>query len=120
MATWRCGNEVDWTRMIALASAHCVNVRLRMGMIYLAEQFGASVPSYFLQRLRGARVSPFERFENRILLSDDVSPSVLANQLRWMAHFLRRAKGANPWSLAVDYTHYARYRLGVDRRRQIP
>lgn len=113
--------DLDWNRLLALATTHRVTYRLGLGLSYLAERFEAPVPRFVLQRIRAADQSLLERFENSVVLHDDGSlePSAVRNELVCLAEYSRYAGSRSPVGLAVGYTHYRRYRFGPQGRREL-
>lgn len=115
------GADIDWERILHLATTYRVARRLRLGLSYLVESFHAPVPESVQVRLNTLRTSLFERFETRVLLEDDgtFSPSLLRSQMSSLAEYTRHAPARNPVTFAVGYTHYLRYRLGLSGRREL-
>jgi hypothetical protein len=115
------GGAVDWERLPALATNHRVNVRLALGLEFLAEHFDAPVPRFVITRLRAAPVSAMERLENSVLLAGDdfYEPSPLRNQWMYLAEYSRRTDARTPLEFALGYTHFLRYRLGLGGRREL-
>ncbi len=117
----RRGSDIHWDQLQHLAERYRVLHRLRLGLSWLAESFNAPIPEDVLVRLRSSRTSLFERFESRVMLTDDgtLNPSILRNQMSWLAEYTRHAAARNPVSFALGYTHYLRYRLGLSGRREL-
>jgi hypothetical protein len=115
------GHEVDWERLPELAAAYRVSVRVGLGLAYLAGTFRVPVPPGVLERLGATRVSILERFENRVLLARDEfhTPSPLRNQWIWLAEYGRRAEARGPLEFALGYTHFLRYAMGLNGRREL-
>lgn len=110
--------DVDWNRLLDLAATHRVTFRLGLGLSYLTESFRAPVPRFVLERLRAADQSLLERFERSVVLRDNGS-SLVRDQLACLAEYSRSAVSRNPLAFAVGYTHYLRYRFGLEGRREI-
>jgi hypothetical protein len=115
------GGDIDWSGLHALAARLRVGFRLGLGLSWLAETFAAPVPSSALERFRTARVSMLERIENTVLLDDyrRFERSLLGNQWTLFVEYCRSADTGRPLSFVSGYSHYLRYRLQVDSRRQI-
>jgi hypothetical protein len=113
--------DIDWDRIVRLASSYGVVHRLQLGLSYLVESFRAPIPEGVLARLRSTRRSLFERFESRVLLSDDgtLHPSAIRTQMSAFAEYARHTPARNPVSFAWGYTHYLRYRLRLGGRREL-
>lgn len=118
----RRGNDIDWDRLISLAREARASYRLRLGLTYLVEHFGAAIPEHVLGTLRATRVTLLERIDRSFVLRDeaDFERSALHQQWAHFADFCRRSDATNPVSFAVGYTHYLRYRWRLDGRREIP
>jgi hypothetical protein len=112
---------IQWSALLSLAATHRVTFRLGLGLTYLAEVFEAPVPRAVLERLRTSDQSLLERFENSVLLRDDgsLAPSLVRNQLAGLAEYSRSAADRRPLAFAMGYTHYLRYRLGLQGRREL-
>ncbi len=117
----RRSGDIDWSRLHALAVKLRVGFRLGLGLTWLAETFAAPVPPLVLERLRTSRVSMLERIENTVLLDDyrRFERTLLGNQWTLFVEYCRSADARRPLSFASGYSHYLRYRLQVDSRRQI-
>jgi len=115
------GSDVGWDRLHHLAVTYRVVRRLRLGLSYLAQSFGAPIPVSAQARLRSMRTSLFERFECSVVLADDgtLNPSAFRNQMSCLAEYARHSPARNPLSFAWGYTHYLRYRLGLSGRREL-
>jgi hypothetical protein len=115
------GNEVRWDVMQQLATELGVRYRVLLGLSFLAESFRAPIPADVLATLRSGKRSLFERFESRVLMSDDgtMHPSVIRSQMSALAEYARGAHTRNPVSFAWGYTHYLRYRMGLNGRREL-
>jgi hypothetical protein len=115
------GSDIDWSTLHALADRLRVGFRLGLGLTWLAETFGAPVPPAALERFHASRVSVLERIENTVLLDDyrRFERSLLGNQWTFFVEYCRSADARRPLAFASGYSHYLRYRLQVDSRRQI-
>lgn len=115
------GQDLNWELLLHLARTHRVVHRLQLGLSYLVDAFQAPVPDGVLERIGSARRSLFERFESRVVLSDDgtLNPSVIRTQLSALAEYARHTQTRNPVSFAWGYTHYLRYRLRLGGRREL-
>ena len=113
--------DIDWKLLQTLAEKHRLSFRLGLGHNYLTDTFGAPVPSSVLERFRTSRVSVLEKIENTVLLDDyrRFERSLLGNQWMLFVEYCRSADAWHPLAFASGYSHYLRYRLGVDSRRQI-
>jgi hypothetical protein len=115
------GHDVRWDVLYQLATSHGVGYRLHLGLSFLAKAFRAPIPGSVLAMLAASRRSLFERFESRVLMSDDgtVRPSAIRTQMSAFAEYARHAPARNPVSFAWGYTHYLRYRLRLGGRREL-
>ena len=118
----RRGRDIEWDRLISLAREARASYRLRLGLTYLVEHFGAAIPEHVLGTLRATRVTLLERIDRSFVLRNvaDFERSALHQQWAHFADFCRRTDATNPVSFAVGYTHYLRYLWRLDGRREIP
>jgi hypothetical protein len=61
-------DPIDWSGIVVLARQHRLACRLSMGLGYLVEQFGQSVPGWVIEQLDAAGISFVERVENIVYL----------------------------------------------------
>jgi hypothetical protein len=115
------GGDIDWDVVHELAVGHRVLRRTMLGLKYLATEFDAPIPPHVLERLNRAPQTLFERFESRVALMDDgsVTPAAWRTQVSWLAEYARHNRVRNPFRFVVDYSHYMRYRMRLDGRREI-
>ena len=115
------GADIDWDRLLALATQHRVTYRLGLGLTYLARTTDAAIPARILGRIDAAAQTMLERFENSVVLHDDgsLNISLARTQLGFLAEYTRHGAARGPVSYALGYTHYLRYRLGLSGRREL-
>ncbi|HUQ82054.1 MAG TPA: nucleotidyltransferase family protein, partial [Gemmatimonadaceae bacterium] len=68
--------DIDWGRLLALATQYRVTYRLGLGLTYRAETRSAAIPADTLGRIDAAGLTMLERFENSVLLHDDGSLNI--------------------------------------------
>lgn len=117
----RRGTDIDWDLFQRLVREYRVVRRATLGLEYLVDRFQPSIPPALLAGLRAMRPTMFERFESRVLLSDDgtLHPSVMRTQMSWVAEYGRHSAAQNPLSMILGFTHYMRFRLGLSGRREL-
>ncbi len=114
------GSAVQWTRLLATASTYRLSNRLGRGLAYLAETFDAPVPAEVLAQLQ-RRQTLLELVENTVLLSDGwwYARSVLGTQWVAFTEYCRLAPSGGALAFLNGYSHFLRYRMGLDGRREI-
>jgi hypothetical protein len=115
------GDQVDWPALVEFTERRGVCRRMWLGLTYLRDHFGASIPPAAIERL-GRRPSTWlERLENRTILRDynDVYAGAFGPLLAELAPFGRYARGMGAWQFLDGFTRYLRYVWGLPRRRDI-
>ena len=112
------GHEIDWDRLISEAKNRRFVSRLRLGLRYLKERFDAPVPTDVLSRLASAPVTLTERIENTVILGDQEALYQSHSRNIWLifADYQRFTAGQGFWPSLIGFTHYLRYRLGMEGR----
>jgi len=106
--------------LLATASKYRLCDRLRRGLSYLVEVFGAPVPAAALEQLERRR-SLLELVENTVLLSDGwwYARTFLGTQWVAFTEYCRLAPSGGALAFLNGYSHFLRYRMGLDGRREI-
>jgi hypothetical protein len=112
---------LDWDRMLAFANRWRLTHRLGLGLAYLAERRGASIPVDVLTRLRKAHTSIVERIEGSVVLrnTDRIYDHAIGKQWVIFAEYCRKTNASGPIDFTVGLSHYLRYRWGLRGRREI-
>lgn len=115
------GAALDWSRVMHLAQALRLNVRLGLGLEYIARRFAAPVPGEVLQTLRKRKPSWVERAENSVVLrdADRLYSNLLTKPWVMLAEYSRLSSDANPIRFVDGYTKYVTYRLGARGRLEV-
>ncbi len=116
------GADIDWDRLVAMAREARATYRTRLGLRYLVDEFEAPVPALALEALRATPTTLLERIDNTVVLHDDAEfeGSAVRQQWRTFTEFCRRTDASGPYSFAVSFTHFLRYRWHLNGRREIP
>ena len=115
------GAEIDWQRLLDLASERRFNVALYLSLKYLKENFAAEVPSEFLRKIAAAPVTNLERMSFRLLSEKPDKPWTFwryAQELRFKFSSLRSSTTLKPRSLV--FIKYLQFALGVESAWQVP
>lgn len=114
------GVEIQWQQLLSTASKYRLSDRLGRGLSYLVEVFEAPVPADALEQLQRRR-SLLELVENTVLLSDGwwYARSVLGTQWVAFTEYCRLAPSGGALAFLNGYSHFLRYRMGLDGRREI-
>jgi hypothetical protein len=84
---------IEWERMLHLANAAWMRVRLKYALDYLRSRFEAPVPATLLQRLETS-APDWERHEYKLLLKP--CPLGFRDTLAWHRHHFRRIREFDP------------------------
>ena len=114
------GSAIEWQRLLSTARKYRLSDRLGRGLAYLVENFEAPVPADLLGQLQRRR-SLLELVENTVLLSDGwrYARSVLGTQWVAFTEYCRMAPPGGALAFLNGYSHFLRYRMGLDGRREI-
>lgn len=115
------GAEIDWERLAHCGRTFHLAERLRLGLRYLATHFDAPVPIGVVAALDARGPSWVERAERHAILrnADALEGSALGMQWLRFVDYCRYARTRNPLSFAAGYTHYLRYTLQLNGRREL-
>jgi hypothetical protein len=114
------GPAIQWQRLVSTARKYRLSSRLGRGLAYLVETFEAPVPADVLEQLLRRR-SLLELVENTVLLSDGwwYARSVLGTQWVAFTEYCRLAPSGGALAFLNGYSHFLRYRMGLDGRSEI-
>ncbi len=117
----RRGADIDWDRLLRMATSHRLTHRVGLGLAYLADAFDAPVPRDVVARLRSLELSLVERIERTVLLADNrrLERSALGTQWVSFVEYCRYADTRGPVAFATGFSHYLRYRMGLGGRREL-
>jgi hypothetical protein len=112
------GGDVDWKRLVEMAMAIESPVRLRLGLEFLRRTYNAPIPAWTIEALPRTAVSLRERIDNSVLLTNYAyfENSVARQQWVSFSEYVRKVRPSTPWGFLVGYTHYLRYRWGLQGR----
>jgi hypothetical protein len=116
------GADIDWPSLVALATSLRLSNRVGRGLAYLADEFGAPVPADVVDRLRTSRTSLVERIENTTVMVDHrrtYDRSLLMRQWLLFTRYCRVADRSTALRFVGGFGRYARWKWGVNRRRDI-
>jgi hypothetical protein len=115
------GEEVDWEEAIHLAVAIQAPVRFRLGLDYLRDVHAAPIPLWVTDSLPQKAISLREHLDNAALMKG--APAYEGSVLSWhwalFSEYCRRYWARGPVDFVLGYSHFLRFRWGLDGRREI-
>jgi hypothetical protein len=79
----RSGEPIDWGRLVGFARQQRLSHRTGIGLRYLAERFGAGIPTEVLEQVEVRNVDAFERIETDRMFRDETDPIVWDVRMRY-------------------------------------
>ena len=116
------GNEIDWPVLVRFARDQRLVHRLRLGLVYIHEQFAAPVPADVLAELETFGSTLVERIENTVVLRElrPVYSHPLGNFWIMYASYCRYGWRRNVFSFVNGFPHYLRFKWELRGRSEIP
>jgi ATP-binding cassette, subfamily B, bacterial len=113
--------HVDWDRLLEVAQARQLLLRLAKGLRYLHDRFQAPVPAAVLERSSAHRPSYMERTEYHYLgFGEEERKRVVLGYYPFiLVEYLRFATGRSLFRKAMELPEYLRYRLSVQSHAQL-
>lgn len=86
--------DLDWNLLLTMARVAQVTQRVRLGLVYLAESFDATVPVETLKALNASTPHLFERIETAAVLSEtrSLTGNVLTKPLILLSDYFRQSE----------------------------
>lgn len=115
------GDTLDWDALLAYARTQRITFRLRLGLAFVAQRYGAAVPAEVLTGLRARGQSLAERIENSVFLVDTHRPGTWLGD-RWanVADYGRFFRTRSTLGALWGGLDYLRVGWKLRRRRELP
>ncbi len=109
--------DLDWNLLLTMARIGQVTQRVRLGLVYLAQSFGATVPVEILEALNASTPRLFERVETAAVLSETrgLTGNVLTKPLILLSDYFRQSEEKGLRQIP-DFVQYIRRRLTMTSR----
>jgi hypothetical protein len=116
------GDEIDWDAIVEQARLFRLGHRLLIALSYLKRHFAAPISDSALAQLERQGISLVERMENTWVIRDPTRlyASPLGHFWIGFADYCRLAEHDNPASFLIGFSHFLRFHLKLQGRREIP